>query len=150
LAGDMAYHAFLYTHGTMMDLGTFGGTSSQPYGLNEQGQVVGYASTAANAEVHAFLFTKGTMIDHGLLIAAGSSYALDFKNSGQVLVEHTGLGRSFLYDKGTVTDLTELVYTQFGRSEFFATGINDAGWIVGYARATSNSGYSAVLLSPGP
>jgi probable HAF family extracellular repeat protein len=144
LAGDTSYHAFLYTHGTMMDLGTLGGTHSEAKSLNDRGQVVGYASTAGDNEVHAFLFTHGTMIDLSLLTTAtGSSYAPDINNRGQVIVEYTS-GDSFLYDNGTMTDLTELVYTQFGWIGFSAAGINDAGWIVGYA--FDNNGYFHGIL----
>src|SRR4051812_39684153 len=44
--------------GTITDLGTFGGTSSQALGINNSGQVVGWAYTAANAKQHAFLYSN--------------------------------------------------------------------------------------------
>ena len=48
------------------DLGTLGGDASAAYGINDKGQVVGWASTnAAGAEptIHAFLWTDGKMQD---------------------------------------------------------------------------------------
>ena len=50
------------------DLGTLGGTSSQAVAVNDKGQVVGFSSTAGDAESHAFFWTqKGGMVDLGTL-----------------------------------------------------------------------------------
>ena len=61
-----AYHAFLYSNGTMQDLGSLGGDGGVAYGINAGGQIVGYASTAAGA-CHAFLYSNGAMTDLGTL-----------------------------------------------------------------------------------
>jgi probable HAF family extracellular repeat protein len=50
-------HAFLWDNGTMIDLGTLGGTNSGAYGINDLGQVVGAATLPAEASLHAFLVT---------------------------------------------------------------------------------------------
>ena len=42
-------HPFLYSGGVMTDLGTLGGTRGYALGINDLGQVVGYASTASGA-----------------------------------------------------------------------------------------------------
>ena len=50
-------HAFRYTPGSgLLDLGTLGGTSSAPTGLNGRGEVIG-TSTLADGSTHAFLWT---------------------------------------------------------------------------------------------
>ena len=53
------YHAFLYNgSGVPIDLGTLGGQQSLAYGINESGQIAGYAQTASGAE-HGVLWTIG-------------------------------------------------------------------------------------------
>ena len=50
-------HAFLYTPGPgLRDLGTLGGTTSAPTGLNDKGDVVG-SSKLSDGSTHAFLWT---------------------------------------------------------------------------------------------
>jgi probable HAF family extracellular repeat protein len=55
-----AEHAFLFSGGTMTDLGTLGGSSSLAYGVNAAGQVVGWASPSGNTAMHAFLIAAGS------------------------------------------------------------------------------------------
>src|SRR5437899_953810 len=43
------YHAFLYSGGSMSDLGTLGGIDSYGYGINVSGQVVGRSDLTGNA-----------------------------------------------------------------------------------------------------
>ena len=68
-------HAFLYSNGTMTDLGTlapFYECSSTAYGINASGQVVGESGTTGDT-THAFLYSSGTMTDLGTLI--GGTYS---------------------------------------------------------------------------
>jgi probable HAF family extracellular repeat protein len=61
-------HAVLWQHGRMTDLGTLpGGRYSQAVGINDSGQVVGYADTGSDPfpSSHAFLWQNGRMIDLG-------------------------------------------------------------------------------------
>lgn len=57
-------HAYDFT--TKTDLGTLGGQNSDAYGINNSGQIVGYAATASGAW-HPFLYSNGQMIDLGPL-----------------------------------------------------------------------------------
>lgn len=69
-------HAFLYTAGSLVDLGTLtGGRQSFAYGLNELGQIVGTSDSAART-LCAFLYTGGQMVDLNTLIPADSGFVL--------------------------------------------------------------------------
>jgi probable HAF family extracellular repeat protein len=53
-------HAFLWSNGTMTDLGTLGGKYSHPTAISDRGQVVGY-STDRRGLQHGFVWQKGVM-----------------------------------------------------------------------------------------
>ena len=58
------YHAFRWQSGVMTDLGTFGGTHSFAYTINDAGQVGGKFHTSLNGP-HAFLWKNGVGTDLG-------------------------------------------------------------------------------------
>jgi len=97
--GEGTYHAFLYGDGTMLDLGTLGGSfGSHGYGLNEKGQVVGFSFSEGNADYHAFLYSDGKMID---VNPSGwyASIATGINDRGQIVgygISPSGYYRSFL------------------------------------------------------
>ncbi|MHB1238838.1 MAG: hypothetical protein ACYCY7_14875, partial [Gallionella sp.] len=87
------------------DLGTLGGTYSEARSINDSGQVVGYSTTAGDANGHAFLYTPGSgMVDIGTL---GGTYseARSINDSGQVVGYSTTAGNAnghaFLYTPGS-------------------------------------------------
>jgi probable HAF family extracellular repeat protein len=75
VACNVAQHAFLYSGGTMTDLGTFRRINGYGTGINASGQVMGYAATSGNAAEHAFLYSNGTMADLGTLGGTDASTA---------------------------------------------------------------------------
>jgi probable HAF family extracellular repeat protein len=126
------YHAFLYSNGQMIDLGTFGGSESFALGINDLGEVVGWAYIAGDSERHAFLYSNGQMIDLGTLgrgfYDIRNSEALAINNSGQIV----GMSEShaFLYSNGQMHDLGDLGN---GGDSSVALSINSPGQIVGYS-----------------
>jgi len=117
------------------DLGTFGGTSSAAYAINEIGQVVGTAALAGNGPSHAFLYNGSGLQDLGVLpFSAGdwgppSSAAHGINNRGQVSgnseVGDFGTYHAFLYSWGSLQELA------IGGSYVDGSDINDRGQIVG-------------------
>jgi probable HAF family extracellular repeat protein len=110
-------------------LGTLGGSSSVPTGLNDRGAVVGWANTA-DGGLHPFLWWHGRMTDLGTLDRTGGGWGIaeDVNRSGTV-VGQSRLGEvshAVRWQGGKVTDLGTL-----GGSYSSATAINDHGVIVG-------------------
>ncbi len=126
-------HAFLYD-GTLNDLGALpDGTFSLAQGINAAGWVVGWGNTS-DGLIHAFLYDGTTMRDlnDDFGSPAGGAEAIAINAAGLVvgLAGFAGAAgvHAFLYD-GTMHDLGTLP----GGSTSVATGINDAGWVVGWS-----------------
>jgi len=127
------WHAFLYDGTTMNDLGTFGGSSSAAWGINDNGQVVGDAY-ASSGHAHAFLYSSGTMTDLGTL-GGLSSRAMGINFDGQVVGGtdvSSGAEHAFLYTDGVMTDLNSLIDSASDWTLVQANAINDSGQIVGF------------------
>jgi probable HAF family extracellular repeat protein len=80
-------HAFLFSNGSMQDLGTLGSTyayaGSIGYGINTGGQITGVSQTTT-AQLHAFVYSNGQMSDLNSLIS-GRDAALYTLQEGQAL-----------------------------------------------------------------
>ena len=79
---------------TITDLGTLGGTYSGATAINNNGQVVGFATTATgSADRRAFLYSGGNLLDLNNLLPSGSSWNLtdarDINDLGQIV----GMGK---------------------------------------------------------
>lgn len=114
---------------TITDLGTLGGSSSYASAINDNGQVVGRASTTGDTATHAYLYSNGTMFDLGTL-GGDYSAASDINNNGQVVggsVNINGNYNAFSYANGTMNNIYNVDST-YGT---YATGINNNGQIVG-------------------
>lgn len=149
--------AFLYSNGSMQNLGTLvEDTFSAAYSINDNGQVVGQ-SGKSEFDTRAFLYANGAMQDLGNL---GGRFAIasSINNNGLVvgrssISEDTTNTRAFLYINGNMHDLNsflDIATKEAGWTLNSAEAINDNGLIVGYATNTNFSGSRAFLLSPVP
>ena len=132
--GPPASHPFLWDEGTMIDIGSLGGTCGFPNALNNRGQVVGDSYLAGNLAFHPFLWDHGVLTDLGTL-GGNNGEALWVNDAGEVIgqadlpgsVVHHG----FLWRNGIMTDLGTLGPSP---TTSFAEGINSKGQIVGRSR----------------
>lgn len=147
------YHAFAGTKAGLVDLGTLGGDYSGAQAVNDAGQIAGYAYSDGNTKQHACLWLDGVAHDLGGLDGSYSeALALDGNAShvvGRATVPTTTGAVSyhaFLWSEGALRDLNTLVSAGSGWVLEEATGINDAGQIVG--SGTYNGQRHAFLLQP--
>jgi probable HAF family extracellular repeat protein len=159
LTGDTTQHAFLYANGAMTDLGTLNGTSGWSWatGINDNSQVIGYASfiLPGAAHQHAFLYSNGVMNDLGTL-GGFDSQAAGINNLGQVVGHSQGSfygNHGFLFSDGAMLDLNALIDPALGWNIVDAVDINNNGQIAAYALSTKDGlGYALRLdlASPVP
>lgn len=145
-------HAFLWSNGTMKDLGTLGGRYGNATSINNKGEVVGDSQTLVTVgpgyswEQHAFLWGKlffkppymstemqdlGTLGGNSSIFEGNASYAYGINDATQVVGVSTtssNTRHAFFWSDGKMTDLGTLggTYSQ-------ANGINNQGLIVGSA-----------------
>jgi probable HAF family extracellular repeat protein len=61
---SVGVHAFEWSNGVILDLGTLGGVNSTARGVNNTGQIVGDSELVANSSSrHAFVYSAGQMLD---------------------------------------------------------------------------------------
>jgi probable HAF family extracellular repeat protein len=131
VTGSPTQDPFLWEHGTMLDLGTLGGTFGWPYGLNNRGQVVGTSNLFRNFYFHPFLWSKpGPMRDLGTL-GGNFGIAEGINDSGEVVGWATNKNDqallAFLWRNGVMTNLGTLN----GDDCSIAFHINSKGQVVG-------------------
>ena len=150
LSDNETSHAFLYSNGTMTDLQTLGGSSSDAWArsINANGQIVGY-SYIASGPYHACLWSNGNITDLGTL-GGGQSEAYSINSAGQIVGNSVTKGgaawHACLWSNGNITDLGTLA----GYADSGANSVNDSGEAVGWAVNMDGSGIQhAVLFSNG-
>ena len=105
--------AFLYSNGTMSNLGVIGGFGSYASAINDSGQIVG-VTTITSVQINngrAFLYENGVMNDLGTLFWGDQSVAYDINNAGQIVgssKDDTGLSKAILYMEDQMLDLCAL------------------------------------------
>src|SRR6266478_4652234 len=159
LAGFPEAHATLWRNDEILDLGTFGGSESYAWSVNDLGQVVGFASntvpdqSAGNVfawgatQTHAFLWQNGRMQDLGTL-GGTFGYPNMINGRGQIAgfsdVAGDLSGHAFLWESGVLKDLGT-----HGGTVSEARCINDARDAAGYATFPGDQVVHATLWTNG-
>jgi len=120
-------------HYISFNLGTFGGTSAEPVGINNSGQIAVNVSDRNTGTSYAVLYSHGAVSNLGT-----QATVCGLNNLGQAvgfLTFPNNIHHAFLYSDGTMTDLGYTYYS--GEAE----AINDSGLIVGHSFDT-NGGQS--------
>lgn len=139
------YHAFLWSNGTMTDLGTLGGDFSEGLAINSSGEVVGWAQTKAGGS-DPFLWNGRTMTD---LTSLGVLHAYGINDSGQIAGTcgpSTGPTSPCVVSNGKVTDLPNPPNFDCG----VAVAINHNGQVLGECGDSSGNGTAVVWTNGTP
>jgi probable HAF family extracellular repeat protein len=139
----LGVHPVLWQHGTVTDLGGFGGLMfNAAAAINNAGQVVGQSDLPGDTTTHAFFWENGVMTDLGTLPGDFYSTANDINDKGQVVgvsCDATfSVCRAFLWANGVMTDLNTLISPNSPLYLTYGAGINDRGEITGSACVLSN------------
>jgi probable HAF family extracellular repeat protein len=127
-------HAFVFRDGVVQDLGTFGGTRSEAFGVNNAGVVVGQARMPDNAHDYAFVFADGVLRNIDTVRGFGSA-AFDVNDNGAVVGAFTDDALqtfAFIWDEaGGMRKLLDVPQT-------IAHAINNRGDVVGTIGTTGS------------
>lgn len=142
--GQIAAGGYVVTNGSAQSLGTLGGTTTEAFGINNAGVVVGYSYIDATS-FHAFAWNNGVMQDLGTL-GGSNSIAFDINSQNEIVGRFdtaSGEFRATVWDNGVAQDLGTL-----GGQNSIGTAINDSGEITGHAQL-SNGDFHAFFWDDG-
>jgi probable HAF family extracellular repeat protein len=139
---------FLWEQGTMLDLGTLGGTFGFAQCANNRRQVIGDSNLAGDQTQHAFLWERGVLTDLGTL-GGDNSNAVAIADSGLVVgsadLPGSETHHGFLWRRGVMTDLGGLYADPCSN----AHGVNIRGQVVGDATNCNGLSLHAFLWESG-
>ena len=149
--GAPGCHGIVWERGVLTDLGTLGGDFSIANWINDEGEIVGVASTTGEATVHGTLWKNGVITDLGTLPGDCGSQAFAINSSGQIVGQSlpcdTSRPRAVLWERDrTIHDLNVLVKQGSGLELTDPKIINDAGAIVLEGFLSNGDQHSVVLI----
>lgn len=132
--GSPGCHAFFWENGTMTDLGTLGGDSSQVWWLNDAGVSAGSADLSTPGIHHAVRWKDGQILDLGTVEGDACSHGRAINARGQIVGGstdcHSALHAFVWEEGGPMLDLNTLVPPGSGVQLTNAIDINDRGEIL--------------------
>lgn len=152
VAGDLAFHPFLWDRGVLQDLGTLGGNFGFANWINEAGEISGTAATPGDLAVHAFFWKNGVMTDLGTLPSdlCSSSQAVNSRRQVVGTSSHFcdfTTNRAFLWESGgPMQDLNNLVVSGSGVQVSDAFDINNRGEISAIGILPTGDSHAIILL----
>lgn len=149
-------HGFIFNGTTYQSIDYPGSRASWLTGINDSGQMVG--EYMLGDSIYGFLWDHGTYIP--LVIPGENGRVNGINNRGEIIGSYDGYcasqnvngGLSFVYSRGSYTCFVvpDAISTQPGDRFAYtvATGINDAGQIVGDWYDRTKSAYRSFIATP--
>ncbi len=121
---------FIWIDGQMTALGDFGDRGGDAQAINDQDQVVGYASGSEFSGVRAFLWENGELINIGSLLSNRNSYAQDI-NESEVVAGYAhaldSTARAVIWRNRSIIN----IHNDSLGPQSFAWALNDLDQVVG-------------------
>jgi probable HAF family extracellular repeat protein len=153
-SGVPTVDSFVWDQGKMTDLGSFGGTFTEPGWLNERGQIVGFSNLPGDATAHPFLWSRAEGLKDLGTLEGTFGLATWINEGGEVVGSATTQGDqvqfAFLWKDGVMRGLG----TVAGDACSVAFNINSRGQVVGSSVSADNcfgdSGHAFLWEHGGP